>query len=162
MNYYELFGLQSAPRVEQAGLQSRYFELQKNYHPDHFTDATEEEQQEALQMSSVVNEAYKTLRNPDLTLAYFLKICGMLQDEEKYNLPADFLMEMMELNEMAEEDEEKMKKEAAIQATALEAEISLICEKFGKETLFEKDLENLKELYFKKKYLKRILDRIAD
>lgn len=162
MNYYELFGLQATPRVDQTGLQTRFFELQRKYHPDHFTDASEEEQQEALQMSSIVNQAYKTLRNPELTLAYFLQESGMLQEEEKYALPSDFLMEMMELNELGEENEERFREEATALGKSLDGEISEICGRFSKETLYEADMARLKELYFKKKYVKRILDRSAD
>ena len=162
MNYFELFGLMPTPRVDPSGLQSRYFELQRKYHPDHFTDATEEDQQEALQMSSVVNQAYKTLKSPELTLAYFLGTCGMMQEDEKYSLPNDFLMEMMELNELAEENPAQLASEAGNTIQKLETEANIILSKVGKETLYEQDLVSLKEYYFKKKYLKRILERNED
>jgi molecular chaperone HscB len=162
MNYFELFGLMPTPRVDPSGLQSRYFELQRKYHPDHFTDATEEDQQEALQMSSVVNQAYKTLKSPELTLAYFLGTCGMMQEDEKYSLPNDFLMEMMELNELAEENPAQLASEAGNTIQKLETEANIILSKVGKETLYEQDLVALKEYYFKKKYLKRILERNED
>jgi molecular chaperone HscB len=162
MNYFELFELMPAPRVDPSGLQSRYFELQRKYHPDHFTDATEEDQQEALQMSSVVNQAYKTLKSPELTLAYFLGTCGMMQEDEKYSLPNDFLMEMMELNELAEENPAQLASEAGNTIQKLETEANIILSKVGKETLYEQDLVSLKEYYFKKKYLKRILERNED
>ncbi len=52
-----------------------------------------------LERSSVVNKAYKTFSNDDDTLKYFLEIKGLLQEDEKYELSPQFLMEMMELNE---------------------------------------------------------------
>ena len=71
----------------------------KNIHPDFFTQATEYEQAEALETSSQINKALKTLKNEDETIKYVLQLKGVLEEEEKYQLPPDFLMEVMELNE---------------------------------------------------------------
>jgi molecular chaperone HscB len=54
---------------------------------------------EALRMAALNNDAYKTLRSADATMAYILKCIALLEDEEKYSLPPAFLMEMMDINE---------------------------------------------------------------
>ena len=99
MNYFELFGIPVTITVDTAALAKKYFELQKQHHPDFFTQADEAAQQEALERSSDINKALKVLKNQDATIQYVLKLKGLVEEEEKYPLPPDFLMEVMELNE---------------------------------------------------------------
>src|SRR6187401_1710229 len=96
MTYFELFELPVRLKVDKAALTKKYFELQKKYHPDFFSNASEEEQAEVLEKSSLVNKAYKTFQNADETIKYVLMQKGLLEEEEKYQLPPDFLMEMLE------------------------------------------------------------------
>ena len=86
----------------------------------------------------------------------------MLTEDEKYELPPAFLMEMMELNELAEEDKAQFENAAITLQNELEEAIAPILNKFNSETTYEADLQKLKEYYFKKKYLNRILDKLAD
>ena len=57
MNYFELFELPVSFIVDKSKLALKYFELQKKYHPDFFTQSTEAEQSDALETSSQVNKA---------------------------------------------------------------------------------------------------------
>ena len=104
MNYFELFDIPLSLQVNKSLLAQKYFELQKKFHPDFFTQATEYEQAEALETSSQINKALKTLKNEDETIKYVLQLKGLLEEEEKYQLPPDFLMEVMELNETLSEN----------------------------------------------------------
>ena len=111
----------------------------------------------ALEKSSAVNKALKGLKNQDATIQYVLQLKGIIEDEEKYPLPPDFLMEVMELNENlsagsagAIEDFEK----------DIYADVSHIIENYHDATVNQEDLRKLKEYYYKKKYLQRILDRL--
>ncbi|HEV8082720.1 MAG TPA: Fe-S protein assembly co-chaperone HscB [Chitinophagaceae bacterium] len=164
MNYFELFEIPVSPIVDQNKLSSQYFALQKKYHPDFFTNATEEEQNEVLEKSSIINKGFKTLKDPDNTIKYVLEIKGLLQEEEKYELPPDFLMEMMELNEgLMDEDilnvEETETKIFQLQKS-LYAEVQNIIEDYSEDTTTGAQLLLVKDYYYKKKYLKRILDRL--
>ena len=158
MNYFELFELPVSIKIDQGKLAQTYFELQKKYHPDFFTQATEQEQEEALEISSHLNKALKVLKNQDETIKYVLQLKGLLGEEEKYQLPAAFLMEMMELNE-------ELSPESAGQIAGIEKDIyaaaAPIIESFNDQTVTQAELMKLKEYYYKKKYLKRILDRLA-
>ena len=159
MNYFELFELPLAFKVDKTLLARKYFELQKKYHPDFYTLENEAEQAEALEMSSQVNKALQTLRNPDETIKYVLQLKGLLEEDEKYQLPPDFLMEVMELNEDLGEG-------SAAAISNLEADIQLpvisILENYDDASTPTEDLLKVKEYYFKKKYLDRILERIGD
>jgi molecular chaperone HscB len=157
MNYFELFHIPVSLRVDKNVLSKKYVELQKKFHPDFFTQATEYEQEEALERSSQVNKALKTLKDADETIKYVLQLKGLLQEEEKYQLPADFLMEMMELNEaLGENSQEEINR---LEAEILEPVQSIILNYTEGHTSAE-ELLKVKEYYYKKKYLRRILDRL--
>ncbi len=159
MNYFELFELPVCINTPKHLLAQKYFALQKKYHPDFFTQQTEFEQEEALELSSQVNKAFKTFKSEDETIKYVLQLKGLLKEEEKYQLPPDFLMEVMELNENLSESSAF---EIEQFGSGLRNEVKDIIENYNDATVTKEDLLQLKEYYFKKKYLQRILDRMAD
>ncbi len=159
MNYFELFNLPVTLKVDKSQLAKKYFELQKQFHPDFFTQASEDEQADALEKSSMLNTALKTLKNEDETLKYILIQKNCLQEDEKYQLPPTFLMDVMELNE--DLNEETIQKIEAFEST-LYVDVKEIVENYNNETVSPAQLASLKEYYYKKKYLQRILERIED
>lgn len=156
MNYFEFFGIPVSLKTDQALLSRRYLELQKKYHPDFHTKSDADSQVDALEMSSVINSAFKTLKNPDLTLAYVLTMKGMLEADEKHQLPHEFLMEMMELNEDLDEKSEERIRQTMKE---LESTVAPIIDQYNDEQITTAELEELKTYHFKKKYLQRILER---
>jgi molecular chaperone HscB len=159
MNHFELFNLPISLLVDTSGLSKKYFELQRQYHPDRFIQASDAEQEEALQVSAQVNKAFIILKDPNTTLQYVLQLKGLLEEEEKYQLSPDFLMEVMELNEEMEEGMtdaiqskiDQLKKE-------LYADVEAIITNYQEGITSEKELLQVKEYYFKKKYLDRMID----
>ena len=159
MNYFELFNIEPGPAVEPALLSEKYFELQKKYHPDFYTRSTEDEKEEVLKKSAGINNAYTIFRDSDKTLEYFLQLSGTIQTGEKYELPPGFLMEMMELNEELSDENESIPEKVDAYMEKLKAGIMPVIENFSGDA---SELEQLKEYFYKKKYLKRILDRLGD
>lgn len=157
MNYFELFSIPVTLTPDKALINKKYVELQKKYHPDFYTQQDEAAQQEALEQSSAVNKAINIFKSPGATLKYVLQLKGLLEEEEKYPLPPDFLMEVMELNENLSDDSA-----AAIHVFEqnIYAEVSQLIENYDDATITQPDLLRLKEYYYKKKYLQRILDRM--
>ena len=157
MNYFELFDIPVSLQVDKNILAKKYVELQKKYHPDFYTQENEYEQAEALEKSSQINKAFKVFKNGDETIKYVLQLKSLLQDDEKYQLPPHFLMEVMELNEELSDD-------SLQQINALEADIYApvknIIANFNDTNTSAADLLKIKEYYYKKKYLQRILDRM--
>ena len=91
-----------------------------------------------------------------------MKLKGSISDDEKYQLPSDFLMEMMDFNEELETMAPEIAKEKVRQ---FEKDIyDNVKEKLVQNTEINStsDLIQLKEFYYKKKYLQRILDRLED
>ena len=156
MNYFELFEIPVSLKVDKSMLAKKYIELQKKYHPDFFTQADEEDQATALEKSSSINKALKLLQNQDEIIRYVLELKGLLAADEKYQLPQNFLMDMMNLNENLSTDT----------ATAINTierdlyeEIKDIIECYNENTSNDALLK-VKAYYFKKKYVQRILERL--
>lgn len=165
-NYFRLFGLTEHIHPDPAQLKQQFYALSKRWHPDRFVAASEEERLEALRMSAMINEGYKTLSDPDRTLAYLLQEKGMMEAEEGYKLPADFLMEMMDLNEAVSDFEEnpqlKTVAEHAFQNQwdAIQSQQDKLAERLTRDTDDLAVWAALKDLYFRKKYLLRIRERL--
>ena len=159
MNYFELFDIPAAPVVERVLLSKRYFELQKKYHPDFYTQSNENEKENALQHSADINNAYTIFQNSDKTLEYFLQLTGTILPGEKYELHPDFLMEMMELNEDITDHNEGTPERVSDYMANLSVEIEPLLKNFTGKA---EELKRLQEYYYKKKYLKRILERLVD
>ncbi|UAY53104.1 Fe-S protein assembly co-chaperone HscB [Ferruginibacter albus] len=156
MNYFELFEIPVSIKNDRSFLSKKYAELQRKYHPDFYTQLSEEEQQQALEISSSINKALKVLQNEDATIKYILQLKNILEEEEKYKLSPDFLMEMMELNE---EEPESRKLKAETYTEGLYNEIKPLIENYNDGLATEEQLLRLKAYYYQKKYLQRILDR---
>ncbi len=162
MNYFELFGFEVAPRIDKGQVAKKYFALQKTNHPDFFTRSTESEQEAALEHSADINKAFAVFQDADKTLEYFLQLKGIIQTDEKYQLPPEFLMEMMELNEtLPEKDGVRLAAEMAGIESPLLKEIEPLLS-LDPAQLDSEAYEKLKAYYYKKKYLKRILARLGD
>lgn len=162
MNYYELFNLQPKPVFAKDEISKTYIALQRKYHPDFSMDADETEKENLLQLSADVNKAYQTFTNANASLFYFLKEKGIITEDEKYQLPPDFLMEMMELNEELDEGT-TTDSSSKIQETIEKLEAAINLHNCSADTLYTAEsLADLKSFYYKKKYLLRILDRLGD
>ncbi len=120
MNYFELFEMPISLTVDKKYSQEKYFELQKKYHPDFFSNENEEEQDAVLEKSSMINKAYKLFQNENETMKYVLQLKNLLEDEEKYQLPPEFLAEMMELNESLMDVDDSSLEEAQTKISQLE------------------------------------------
>ena len=162
MNYYELFEIPVSPKVDKAILAKKYFELQRSAHPDYHTNATEEEKDAMLELSAHINKAFSIFKDEQKTIAYFLEQKGILSDDEKYSLSNDFLMEMMEFNEELE-NKDIVSAEAEIvayQDNLLKGIQDILI--LNNTEISEGDSLRLKDYYYKKKYLQRILDRLHE
>ncbi|MCW3111620.1 MAG: chaperone protein HscB [Segetibacter sp.] len=165
MNHFELFEIAISLSPDTQLLKQKFYALSRKYHPDFYTQENDFEQAEALEKSSQVNKAFKTFQNRDETIKYVLQLKGLLEEEEKYNLPPDFLMEMMELNEQmmdAKMDQDidaitKLKQAIAKFEDEIYQPVKHIVEEYEEGKTTTAELLKVKEYYYKKKYLNRIL-----
>lgn len=167
MNYFEILDLPVRLQVDKNELRRQYLQLSRRYHPDHHAQSSGEAQEEALEASALLNQAFKTLSNRDETIRYVLQLKGLLVADEKYNLPPEFLMEMMEINESASELEPGDAGISSIeeQLSRLEAElyepVAGVIENYAEGVSEESSLLLVKDYYFKKKYLDRLRQQLS-
>jgi molecular chaperone HscB len=89
--------------------------LQKTVHPDRFAHASSQEQLLAVQKSSMINDAYQTLKTPLLRATYILTLRGTEMPNEQASFgDTAFLMHQMELREMLSEIKDSDDIETAI------------------------------------------------
>ncbi len=168
-NYFELYHMPVSFHPDPVEVKNKFYELSRLYHPDRFAQAGGHELANALKVSAMNNEAYKTFKSHDATMAYVLKLHNLLENEEKYALPSAFLMEMMDINEAVSDCEADQKNEDARQmaTNSLNEQLELwddatklLVDRFEKGDKNNELLLQIKDRYFRKKYLLRIKERI--
>ena len=119
MNYFAFYDLPEGFLLDEAALKARYYQLSRELHPDFHAQDTPAAQAEALRLSTLNTDAYRTLANPDARMAYLLSQHGMLEEGSTQNqLPPDFLLEVMDLNEQLMELETEPNPEATAKVNA--------------------------------------------
>ena len=168
MNYFELYDIPVSFIIDKALLKKKFIALSREYHPDFYTDASEEEQNRVLDLSTLTNEAYKVLSKDDMLIPYVLEMYGKGTVAGNNDIPNEFLMEMMDLNEQLmdiEMDEDlvaknRIKEEILDIRRQLEQEMQQWKEDFEKDSSKISILERIKEVYLKLKYINRIENRL--
>ena len=103
-DYFAFFGLPQKLAIDLADLEQRFHSLSWKLHPDNFMRASEDERQLSLDRSSLLNDAYRTLREPVARVEYLLGISGMRKEgQKKQQAPPELLEEVFELNESLDE-----------------------------------------------------------
>jgi molecular chaperone HscB len=116
--YFEIFSLSRKLTIDTAALERNFYKLSRLLHPDLYARKSAEDQAWSLRQSSLLNDAYRTLKDPVARTAYLLKLEGIrIEDENTENretaerdpkvkqnrVPADLLEEVFELNMQLEE-----------------------------------------------------------
>ena len=172
MNYFEFFEIPVAFFPDEAALKQRFLQNSKRYHPDFYTLEPEEKQAEILELSTLNNHAFHTLSDFDRRVKYVLELEGVLKEEGKNEIPQEFLMNMMDINEALMElefDFDPAVFEKAIhQVQTLETELfndaKPLMEKYDKGDATPAEIEKVKDFFLKRKYVWRIqenLDKFA-
>ncbi|HEV2340255.1 MAG TPA: Fe-S protein assembly co-chaperone HscB [Candidatus Acidoferrales bacterium] len=103
-DYFAFFGLPQKLKIDEAGLEQRFHQLSWKLHPDNFVKASGFERNLALERSSELNDAYRTLREPVLRVEYLLLREGVRKEgTTKQQAPPELLEEVFELNESLDE-----------------------------------------------------------
>jgi len=100
-DYFAFFGLPRKLQIDEHRLEASFYALSRQFHPDYFMNATEQERQASIERSSMLNDAYRVLRNPVSRVTYLLTLEGYKEAEKK--APPDILEEVFELNMQIEE-----------------------------------------------------------
>src|SRR5258707_4295681 len=76
-DYFRFLGLPRKLNIAAADLEQRFRSLSREFHPDYFYNASPAARRARLERSSYLNDAYRTLRQPETRIEYLLKIEGL-------------------------------------------------------------------------------------
>ena len=129
-DFFSVFGLEHRLNIDLPALEQEFHRLSRRLHPDRFARASESEKQWSLADTALLNDAYRTLKDPLRRTEYLLKLEGaelgastearsdaaLLQDQEKIQsqgklqnqgntsrVPVDLLEKVFDLNMQLEE-----------------------------------------------------------
>jgi molecular chaperone HscB len=118
VDYFSFFGLPPKLNLDVAALEKDFYLFSRKLHPDLNAQAGSQEQEWALEQSSLLNDAYRTLKDPIKRTQYLLHLEGVELEEQsksateqaratgelkKQIVPPDLLEEVFDLNMQLEE-----------------------------------------------------------
>ena len=118
VDYFTFFELPRKLNIDVTRLQREFYELSRKLHPDLYGQTSKQEQEWSLEQSSLLNDAYRTLKDPIKRTEYLLRLEGVELEEQskkatetardsgdikKQVVPPDLLEEVFELNMQLEE-----------------------------------------------------------
>jgi molecular chaperone HscB len=128
-------------------------------HPDRFANSGDAERRASMQMTTRVNEAHRTLKSPVQRARYILELNGIdVGFETNTAMPADFLMEQMEMREKLEEA--KSGSELNLISRALSVEKQKIENRVHEEIDVRRNFVAARDLVRKLMFLEKFGDEI--
>lgn len=118
VDYFTFFGFPRKLNLDMAALEREFYALSRRLHPDVYAKADEQERAWSLEQSSMLNDGYRTLKDPIQRTEYLLRLEGVELEEQskqatekarqtgelkKQVVPPDLLEEVFELNMHLEE-----------------------------------------------------------
>jgi molecular chaperone HscB len=121
-DYFRFFGLKQQFHIDLPALEQAYLAIQKEVHPDRHARGSETEQRLAMQMATLANTAFQTLKHPVQRGLYLCQLHGVdAKLETNTAMPAAFLMKQMDWRESLDERAEDL---PALEAMMAEVEQS--------------------------------------
>ncbi len=109
-DYFSVFGYEPRLNLDLPAREHEFHRLSRRLHPDRFARALENEKQWSLADTALLNDAYRTLKDPLRRTEYLLKLEGAetvadpeAREKKSVRTPADLLEEVFELNLQLEE-----------------------------------------------------------
>lgn len=102
-DYFQILGLPRTPVIDTELLQRRYYELHRKLHPDLFQTGAPEARQASLRNTAAVNQAFRTLRDPEDRGLYWLTLHGEALGTNNNRVPPELAELVFEVQEKLEE-----------------------------------------------------------
>lgn len=143
-NFFELFQLPISFDVDPSLLNTKQLKLLGQLHPDKFITSSAQEKDISLKNSSLINKAFRVLKDPILRAEHIFLLKGIDTENQKIT-DNQFLMEAMEWRENGTSTAEIKK--------IWESTVNELKEKFH-SNLYEEALQ----IFLKLKFIKRFID----
>lgn len=140
-NYFSIFALQIGFNIDLDALEKKYFELQKNLHPD---------KSDQIELSILANEAYEILKNPLKRASHILRLNGidLENDEVAPKVDSATLLEVFEMRESIKHGGDFSAKDLSQKIKSLIEEAAL--------SLENQDLAKAAQILIRAKYFDKI------
>ncbi|WP_397390070.1 Fe-S protein assembly co-chaperone HscB [Polynucleobacter sp.] len=164
-DYFRFFGLEQKFNLDLSALDRAFLAIQKEVHPDRHARGSDTEQRLAMQMATLANTAFQTLKNPIQRGLYLCQLHGVdARLETNTAMPAAFLMKQMEWRESLEDQDEDL---GALEALVEEVDQSKrdtlveITQAIDAAQNYERAAELLRGLLFIDKFALELDDAIS-
>ena len=164
-DYFRFFGLNQQFTIDLSALDQAFLAIQKEVHPDRHARGSETDQRLAMQMATLANTAFQTLKNPIQRGLYLCQLHGVdAKLETNTAMPAAFLMKQMEWRENLDEKAEDL---SALEALMAEVEqskadtLAEITQAIDGAKNYQRGAELLRGLLFIDKFAVELDDTIA-
>lgn len=101
-DYFSFFGCPRRLGLDRSALEKTFHELSRKFHPDYFQLKPDRERRFSVERASLLNDAYRVLRDPVSRMQYLMEVEGR-PAELRSSPPADLLEEVFDLNLQLEE-----------------------------------------------------------
>jgi len=165
-NYFDFFGLPHKLNLDNKDLESRFYALSKQWHPDRFARGTPDERRLSEDATATLNDGYRTLKEPVSRAEYLLKEHGFDIGEQKSgNVPPELLEEVFELNMALEEVESSRPQLEEARAKFLSMRDELDRELSSQFITYDETqdpavLENVRGILNKRKYIRNLVNQV--
>ncbi len=103
-DYFAFFSFDRRLSLDTEELQRRYYSLSRLVHPDRYQRGTPNEKRFALDATAILNDAFRTLRDPVARAEYVLKEEGFTPAEKKSKrVPPELIEDVFDANMVLED-----------------------------------------------------------
>lgn len=165
-DFFEIMGLPRSLSIDVGTLQRRYYELHRLLHPDRFQTASPEERQASLRNTALVNQAYRTLKDPEDRGLYWLTLHGEALGKNNRIVPPEIAELVFETQELLQEFRDDPSKRPQLEAVyqeiqnrtnRLRDELESLYRDASSSRVTPERLEKLKRLLSSLSYLSTLL-----
>jgi molecular chaperone HscB len=159
VNYFEVFEIPPALALDLKDLEKRFYALSRKLHPDLRRNPAE--RAEAEEATAVLNDAYRTLRDPIRRAEYLLRLEGFdIGEQTSKDVPPELLEEVFEFNMALEEADAEQVDSARQKFEGMRGDIDEeILQEFGRwdQTRDREALVSVRGLLNRRKYITNLI-----
>jgi molecular chaperone HscB len=103
IDYFTCLSLPRKLNIDTGKLETKFYEMSRAFHPDFYEGKSEMERAVSLANSAVLNQAYRTLKDPIQRVEYLLRLEAGSAKEIPGKAPTDLFETLLEIQEQLEQ-----------------------------------------------------------
>jgi molecular chaperone HscB len=163
MDYFAFLDLPRHLAIDPKNLEKRFYAMSRQLHPDLHARKTPAERDQAEEQTALLNDAYRTLKDPVARAEYLLKQEGFdIGEQTSKDVPPELLEEVFELNMAIEEADADQLESARARFEGMRMELDAeLRRKFAEwdKTSAHETLSEIRGLLNRRKYITNLIAR---